>query len=252
MKKLYTLCLILLLSLSFSSTALAFPAPGPDDPAPEVVPSDPDPGGGDPGSGGDDGGGDVTPTEPNILSYTPVVTALHSVNAAFIENNEAVYFLPALEDFPVNLADTCSDLTTDDGKQHKFAIVYDGYFNTEVVYNQAVTEGGDSGVSRLQTSKKVFSATDNSRCLNLLGYDLLLADEHCSIVPCNGLINFQYTPTIVGSNYLTAKTCIMDLYKAVGAYEWDIKVTYGEDISDLAVNTSPLMQQLEHIILSYK
>ena len=248
MKKLYMLCLTLLLILSFSSTALAYQAPGAQDPAPEVVPSDPDPGGGEPSSGGDSGGGggeDVTPTEPQILSYTPVVTALHSVNAAFIENNEAVYFLPALEDFPVNLADTCSDLTTDDGKQHKFAIVYDGYFDTEVVYNQAVAEGGDTGVSRLQTSKKVFSATDNSRCLNLLGYDLLLADEHCSIVQSNGFINFQYSPTIVGSNYLTAKTCIMDLYKAVGAYEWDIKVTYGKDISDLAVNTSPLMQQLE-------
>ena len=214
MKKFYMLCLTLLSVLSFSGTALAYQAPGASDPAPEVTPSEPSSGGEESSSGDGGGGGEeeVTPTAPQILSYTPVVTALHSVNAAFIENNEAVYFLPALEDFPVNLADTCSDLITDDGKQHKFAIVYDGYFDTEVVYNQAVAEGGDAGVSRLQTSKKVFSATDNSRCLNLLGYDLLLADEHCSIVQNDGFINFQYTPTIVGSNYLTAKTCIMDLY----------------------------------------
>ena len=249
MKKLYMLCLTLLLILSFSNTALAgYSAPGSGTPKPAEQPASPSDGGdgdhpeeGD-GGGEPDDGEDSVPEEPNILSYTPVVTALHSVNAAFIENDTAVYFLPALEDFPVDLKSTCADLTTDDGKQHKFAIVYDGYFDTEVKYFQATS--GDNNTTRMQTSKKVFSSTDNSRCLNLLGYDLLLADETCNIQSGDGVINFDYVPTIVGKNKLTAKTCIMDLYKAVGAYEWDIKITYGKDISDLAVNTSPIMQDL--------
>lgn len=246
MKKLRTIVLLMLLSLSCSMTALAFTTPGSGDPAPAPAPADPG-GGGEPSGGGDGGapsGEPETPHLPQELTYTPVVTALHSVNAAFIDNGEAVYFLPTLDDFPVNLASTCSDITTDDGKQHKFAIVYDGYFDNEVVYNQAVTDNGDNGVAHIQTSKKIFSSTDNSRCLNLLGYDLLLSDEFCNITQGDGVVHFEYKPTLVGSNYLTAKTCIMDLYKAMGVYEWDIKITFGKDINDLDVNTSPLMQQL--------
>lgn len=179
----------------------------------------------------------------NSTAYTPVVTALHSVNGLLANAGEAVYFIPALEDFPVNLVDACADITTYDGKRHQFAVVYDGYFNTEALMNVAIPDAWDTqDVGRMQTSKRVYSQTDNSRCLNLLGYDLLLANEQVSLVD-NGTVTCMYYPTLVGTAPLTTKTIMMDLYKAVGQVEWDIKVTHGVD-HDLAINTSPIMQQI--------
>lgn len=238
-----TICSAILLSILLPAVAFADPlGPGHGDPDPVTEPS---------GPGGDvpDGpGGEAPPPEepktPELLTYTPVVTVLHSVNAALAGNGTAVYFMPQLEDFPVDLADSCADVTTEDGKEHKFAVVYDGLFDTEVAYQLAQNDNGDgSDVSRLQTSKKVYSQTDNSRALNLLGYDLLLANEQCSLYTKGGTVNANYMPTLVGNAPLTTKTAVMDLYKAVGVYEWDVKVIYGID-EELDVNTSPLMQQI--------
>lgn len=240
LKKILTCLCIVLCVLSVNTTVYAFTPPGPKVEPPVVKPTEPGPG------GGEDPGPPAEPKEPSILSYTPVVTALHSANAAFAnQDNLAVYFLPRLEDFPVDLPTTCADVTTDDGVQHKFALVYDGYFNNEVEYLQGTADAGDTtDVTRFMTSKKVYSMTDNSRTLNLLGYDLLLSREDCTIVnKGDGWLSFEYNPTLVGDAPLTTKTIVMDLYKAVGAWEWDIKLTYGID-ETLAVNTSPIMQQI--------
>ncbi|MCM1215006.1 MAG: hypothetical protein NC548_10855 [Lachnospiraceae bacterium] len=238
---------IFLLGLA-SSLLLAVPVfasklPSGNEPAPVVDEA---------GFGGGGGGGEgegpapppAEPKEPDILSYTPVVTALHSLNAILANDGTAVYFMPQLQDFPVDLVDTCADITTEDGQEHKFAVVYDGYFDTEVAYNLAQNANTDtSDVVRYQTSKKVYSQSDNSRALNLLGYDLLLSNEESSIVTQNEWITVNYLPTLVGTSPMTTKTIVMDLYKAMGVYEWDIKVAFGEDES-LEVNTSPIMQQI--------
>lgn len=242
MRKLFlSFVLTVCLASSFTMSVLAWQGDSGRDPDPVVDES---------GGGGGGGGGDgpapppAEPKEPSLLTYTPVVTALHSLNALLAEDGDAVYFMPQLQDFPVDLVDSCADITTEDGKEHKFAVVYDGYFDTEVAYSLAQNDNTDtSDVTRLQTSKKVYSQSDNSRTLNLLGYDLLLSDERASIVTKGEVINVDYLPTLVGTAPLTAKTVIMDLYKAVGVYEWDIKVVFGIDES-LAVNTSPIMQQI--------
>lgn len=251
MRRLYLTILTALVTFTLcSSTTLAFTGDGSGDPGPVETPSDPSPGGDGGGGGGSGGGGgepapEPEPKVPEILSYTPVVTALHSVNAGFArEDGLAVYFLPQLEDFPVDLVDTCADVTSEDGQEHKFAVVYDGYFDTEVAYSLAQNDNTDtSDVHRLQTSKKVYSQTDNSRCLNLLGYDLLLSDERVKIVTVGDKISFDYYPTLVGTAPITTKTAVMDLYKAVGQYEWDIKIAFGKD-DTLKVSTSPIMQQI--------
>lgn len=254
---LFTL-MLLLFSASINVNALGVPGGGVNDP-----------GGSPGGEGGDTGphgpvihpgvGCDTTITVnedgtwtivhqgecDNSSSFTPVVTALHSVNGMFANSGESVYFIPSLADFPVDLVDACADITTNDGERHQFAVVYDGYFDTEALLSTAVIDNWDAASSgRLQTSKKVYSQYDNSRALNLIGYDLLLANEQVSVQePGDGQIVFEYYPTLVGTAPLTAKTVIMDLYKAVGQYEWDIKVTHGRDDS-LAINTSPLMQKI--------
>lgn len=238
------LCLCLTLFMVTSTTSYAFPAPGGGDPV-----ASPQPG----GDGGEvpDGPGEGPPPEPVIprepvqVFYSPVVTSLHSVNAAFAnKDNVAVYFMPRAEDFPVDLEDMCSNVTDVRGQQHQFAIVYDGDFNKEVELVDAVNASGDSAKNtHLMTSKKVYSQTDNSRALQIVGYDLLLSRENARIASAGGDVVFTYEPTLVGTAPITTMTAVMDLYKAVGQYEWDIKLAWSPDES-LTVSTSPIMQQL--------
>ena len=172
-------------------------------------------------------------------TYYPKVTAIHSLNAE-LAKDEGVYFIPRLEDFPVNPADTASSLTDSQGKVHNFATVYDGYFNSEVEY---VSVPGGTGVSHVTTSKKVYDSTDSSRALTLMGYDLLLSEESCEISAVGGNLNATYRATPVTTQPLTTKTVIMDLYKAVNQYEWDIQFAYCID-NTLKVTTSPVQEGL--------
>lgn len=182
------------------------------------------------------------PVYPEYTVYTPKVTSLRSVNALLAENGYAVFCLPTLQDFPVKLKDTVTDLTDGNNEQHKFALVYDGHFDNDVLL-QNISSLGSSDVSSAKTSKKVYEQSNNSRCLNMLGYDLLLSKEEIPISIENGDLVFDYYITGVGNTELTANTCIMDLYKAMGVYEWDIRFAYGVD-PNFDVNSSPILQEL--------
>lgn len=174
--------------------------------------------------------------------YTPKVTYIKSVNAALANyDGIPVYYMPKLEDFPTDLEDVVADLTDSSGVRHQFAAVYTGYFDTDVVY--AAAAAGDSNNSKLQTSKKVYSSEDNSRLLNLLGYDLLLSQEKFDIKVEDGNISMGYNPTRIPTNQLRADTCIMDLYKAMGVYEYDIEFAFGVD-KNLDVEKSPILQMI--------
>lgn len=177
--------------------------------------------------------------------YTPKVTYIKSVNAALANyDGIPVYFMPKLEDFPTDLENVVSDLTDNTGVRHQFAAVYTGYFDTDVVYVSA--QAGDANNTKLKTSKKVYSSEDNSRLLNLLGYDLLLQKESFDIKVENGNISMGYSPTRLTSGWLRADTCIMDLYKAMGVYEWDIEFAFGVD-PNLDVEKSPILQMIPNL-----
>lgn len=206
------------------------------------------PGGG--GGGGEGDGAPVIPRVPNELLISPKVTALHSLNALLVngtgngDNDLGVYFIPSLEDFPTSLKNTVACVTDYEGVEHRFAVVYDGYFDTEVKYVQAEADASDSGMlARLQTSKKVYSSVDNTRSLNLIGYDLLLSNEEIQILSDGSMLRATYDPTLVGTAPLTANTVIMDLYKAIGEYEWDIKYCWVKD-DDLLLETSPIQSEM--------
>lgn len=219
----------------------------------EYVPPDGDGEGPPPGSGW--GTGEEEPEEYNEIMMTPKVTALHSLNALFASSIDGkdlgVYFVPYLEDFPVPLKDTVASVVDYNNVRHDFAAVYDGYFDTEVAYVAATNTSGDTGaVGRLQTSKKVYSSVDNTRTLNLLGYDLLLSKEDVQISTASGQVSGQYLPTLVGTQPLDTQTVVMDLYKALGQAEWDIRFVWVED-EELSLDTSPI-QQLMGVTVSDK
>lgn len=177
--------------------------------------------------------------------YTPKVTYLKSVNAALANYDGApVYFMPKLNEFPTDLTTTVMDLTDGNGKRHQFAGVYGGYFDNDVAYVSA--EPVSENNARIQTSKKVYSSEDNSRLLTLVGYDLLLQQERFDIQVINGVIDMQYNPTRLTGGDLSAATCVMDLYKAMGIYEWDIQFAYGVD-KTLKIDESPFLQMFPNL-----
>jgi len=191
---------------------------------------------------------------PMYYSTLPVVTALHSVNAALAEEAD-VYYIPRLEDFPTDMKALVSKTTLTNGDTEAFAAVYDGWFDQEVVYNnivggagrdEAVTEKGkkkdDESVARYQTSKKVYSKNENSRLFQTLGYDLILSEENAIIQKESGSLVATYVPKFARSSTfdkpLTTQTVVMDLYKALGEYQYDIKILFCEDTT-LNLKTAP-------------
>ena len=252
MKRLSRCTLLFLLLFVVSTTSVyassGFPTGDPS--------SDVDSGGGG-GGGGESGEGEEPgpPSgsgygEPEIYSeilISPTVTALHSLNAYFAKQSGdsalGVYFIPKLEDFPVSLKDTAAHLVDYTGQSHNFAAVYDGYFNTEVEYEIAPNVDADGNkVGHIQTSKKVYSSVDNTRTLNLLGYDLLLEEERCRMLQSGNEYQVFYYPTEVGTSALKCETVVMDIYKALDQAEWDIKFMWCID-DELKLENNPIQSQ---------
>lgn len=245
-----TLCFPLSVqAVSVPGGTVSNPSP-PSGDSSDPEPSEPEPGVDAPfdGEWSEDGSveGDVHLPYPNYTVYQPKVTSLKSANALMADSGEAVYFLPSLEDFPTDLTDTVTDLTDGNGVRHRFAIVYDGYFDSDVAY-VAATPLNDTSLpnARITTSKKVYSMEYNSRLCTLLGYDLLLRNEKITMdsTTTKGVIQMYYNATKINDSILDTQIMIMDLYKALGIYEWDIEFAYGFD-PDFDANTSPILQQL--------
>lgn len=249
------ICLLLFLCTPITSHAASVVIGSIDNGEPSHESSEESGGGGEEGSGegsggGGEGSGEYVPMVPKQLLITPKVTALHSLNALLVngtgygDNDLGVYFIPSLADFPVPLKDTVACVIGYDNIEHRFAVVYDGYFDTEVTYVQAEVDAEDVGnIARLQTSKKVYSSVDNTRTLNLIGYDLLLSREEVHITASDSELTAEYAPSLVGTGPLTAETVIMDLYKSIGEYEWDIKYVFVKD-DDLLLETSPIQSEM--------
>lgn len=194
-------------------------------------------------------------------TFTPKVTGLHSVNAIVASSDEynGVYYLPELEDIPIDLVSVCSDvkLAGDAESRHSFAYVYDGYYNAEVQLEQPKYEGYKVGTA--QTSKRVWSSTDSSRLLNIVGYDMLLQSEYYSLKynPATGDIDITYSPSLVGSSPLTANILVMDIYKALGQFEYDFDISWGKDPQTFGwsqksridgMSESPLLQGITYMV----
>ena len=226
-----TLTAIAATMLLSTSVSAAITVPGPEEEKGTVTPS--------PGDNSDTDV-EIDYQHPAYTVYTPKVTMLHNVNAMLAENGYSVYYMPTLSDLPVNLADYVTDLTVGSEK-HEFALVYDGYFDTEAQLQSPTSVSSD--VVSANTSKTVYSAEDSSRALNTIGYDLLLSNEDFLMSVKDGNINIDYIPYKVSSSNLTTETCVMDLYKAVGVFEYNFTFAFGVD-KDFDANKSPILQEL--------
>lgn len=193
--------------------------------------------------------------------YAPKITCIHNLNALFasvrnVEDGEDkavapdVYYIPTLESLPFDLKNFIIGLGEEDKngfRKSKFSLVYDGFFNSETepfLYDGSSgrrdTSAGITG--RAHTSKSV-STQYNDKALEMIGYDLLLKKEVIKARASGGGWEFTYTATPAGTDVLTAQVAAMDIYKAVGAFEYDVTYAFGED-EEFDANTSPILQSL--------
>lgn len=225
----------------------------PDDPGDKPDPPGPGP---DPNKPTNKTGCACTPLKQYEV-YTPKVTELHSMNAYLDANNTAVYFMPKLEDFPFSLPEACLSLkeTSNGGTpvQHNFSIVCAEYFDSEVdlkCVNQSELDrySGTSAehIATYQTSKKVYSSEDNSRLLNLCGYDLLLSKEEAICSNIKDQILTSYNATKVGNSDLQTETIVMDIYKCLGVEEFDLTFIFSKDKS-FNVNESHILSHISFL-----
>lgn len=239
MKKLfYTLACTALLFCLFTTQAQAFKRPGTGEvTAPPVAPPASD----DVVTGPVE---EPTPVYPMYTVYTPKITQLHNANAmVHNEDGVPVYYIPTLESLPVSLKDLVTNITVDDD-EHKFALVYEGYFDTEAHTASATNSSAanDDSIS-VKASQDIYSDIYATPALKAIGYDLLLSSEEYKMSVTGSQVVCDYKVTTVDSSTLTYNTIVMDLYKALGLYKYDIKFAFGID-PEFDPNTSPILQEL--------
>lgn len=188
--------------------------------------------------------------------YTPKITCIHNLNALFASvksDNQVppdVYYVPRLDELPFDLKSFVTGLGEEDKngfRKSRFALVYDGFFDSEAQpYLYELPTGrreqsaGTKG--RAYTSKSV-AAQFNDRALETIGYDIMLKKETITADGTGGDWKFTYDAKPAGTDVLTAQVAAMDLYKAMGVFEYDVTYAFGED-ADFEADTSPILQSV--------
>jgi hypothetical protein len=193
-------------------------------------------------SGGSGNSSNTEDTDPYqaYTTYTPKVTLLRNANALCANSGEAIYYIPTLDDLPLDLEAYVTDCT-DGTYSHKFAYVYSSYFNSDA---QLVTISSDSTTAEAHTSQNIETAYIANSTLKDVGYDLLLLSDSYSMKTTSGTsAEISNLHEAANDTNLQAKYVVMDLYKALGIYEYDIQFCFTRD-PDFDANSSPILQEI--------
>lgn len=150
---------------------------------------------------------DIEDIKEDLERYRPRVTVVRSVNNK-IPN---AYYKPRLRDIPL-----LEELILENGD---FVVAYTGFFD-------------------IDKSEPYKPTNQQSRALEVLGYDFLLKDENYNgtdynAVDCDEQIEYG--------------TAIMDIYKALGKYETSVSLYMKAD-SSLKLDNSPAVKELPSFI----
>lgn len=105
----------------------------------------------------------------------------------------------------------------------KFAAVYSGWHDPPI-YNAPIYQ------------------PVKTRPFEVLGYDMMLKNDTVAFSSVNGELKVEYKPEFIQDGQIDYYTALMNIYKALGKYEYDIRYAFTQDNID--VNTSPLAQNL--------
>lgn len=177
----------------------------------------------------------------NWQTFKPKVTAMHSLNA-YLADTKEVYYVPELADIK-NVKNRMYNCTDYNGASHKFAAIYDGYFDVEV---QDVLLKDSSGNYTKVPQMMKGVAKGSERELQILGYDYLLTKEAISDIRVYGnQVSAEYNVNKIDlvNGSVDMQTAIMNIYKAVGQEVQDVTYIFAED-QGLTLETSPIQQEI--------
>lgn len=193
------------------------------------------------GTGGGGGSGGKPEEHPPYSTYTPKVTIIHNVNAMAASSNstdnDEVYYIPTLEELPFSLKDYIQNVA-----DKSFAIVYDGSYDAESDLTRNVSEDNGSDVVSYSPQSIATGGISNP-ALKSIGYDLLLVDDNYTVNKVGTDIVYKNKSTVAGTTALTASQAIMDVYKALGKFEYKVDVAFMKD-KNWSTNSSPILSQL--------
>lgn len=179
-------------------------------------------------------------SQTNISSptFNPMVTVIHSLNAKFASEDAKVYYVPTLEELPVDMKAFIESGAYDSTNMyHGFAAAYAGLYDIE-----SKTQQYSNDTVYYNTTPSVYKGVNATRALEVLGYDLLLTDEECDIWTENGNVKAKYTTEELGDT-VTLQTAIMNIYKALGQSCYQYNYAFLPD-STLNPETSPLQKEI--------
>lgn len=157
---------------------------------------------------------DISAIRRSLDSYNPKVTVVRSINNII----DKAYYKPSIKDIPL--------LEEKISYEGGFASVYTGFFDLD----------------KTDSYKPEYS---QSRALEVLGYDFLLQDESYEYA---GVADDGYKVERVEKN-VQYGTVLMDIYKALGLSQYDVKVFYSADNS-LDMQNNPVVKNLPSFIKS--
>lgn len=212
---------------------------------------------------GSGGGGSFNGTiEWPYYAVTPKVTAVHSLNALLRDNHKTVikgktidspgYYVPTLEQLPINLEEVLAYRESNDGTPHRFAAVYTGYYNNQVLLNREIIDSDENvdNVGKYTTSTGESAVRQTSRALMLMGADLQLQSESCDIYQeTKNIVQADYKYLLATGSNLRTETAVMNIYKALKQYQYEYKFTWVVDDS-LTLADSPIQSKIQTLILA--
>lgn len=185
----------------------------------------------------------ATATTSNAGAFNPMVTVIHSLNAKFAGEDAEVYYVPTLDELPLDMqAFVESGAFDSTNMYHGFAAAYTGLYDIE-----AKTQQYSNDTVFYNTTPSVYKGTSAVRALEVMGYDLMLSDEECNVWVDNGKAKAQYVTEKLEPDAVSLDTVVMDIYKALGQSCYQYNYAFLPD-STLNPETSPLQKDISQML----
>lgn len=184
-----------------------------------------------------------TSTTTQYGMFNPMVTVVHSLNAKFASEDNNVYYVPTLDELPLDMQAFIESGAYDSSYMyHGFAAAYMGMYDIE-----AKTQQYSNDTVYYNTTPMVYKGVNATRALEVMGYDLMLADEECNIWVDKGKVKAKYNAVEAEESGVPLDTVVMDIYKALGQSCYQYNYAFLPD-STLNPETSPLQKDISQML----
>lgn len=195
-------------------------------------------------------------SQNEVTTYYPKIAILQNINylasvdtsvdANGQRESDPVYWIPKTSDLDFDLTSYIANNGATTSDNSSYAYVYDGEYNSQAELRSYSYITGDNNSSVTDTQSLITTSSLAYPAFKELGYDLMLAEDKYTLSK-DSSEDLHYThDTVVASDALTTEVAAMDIYKAIGGYEYQLTVasTKFKDDSYFNANSSPILSMI--------